>query len=97
MIPIKDAIELKEEDIVHKIDPQFLILAILIMVLVLFGGCASTKNADIEAYGIYSVSPMGMIGLGWISWQRSTKGGDELKEKQVPDSTSPLSATPGVP
>ena len=52
-------------------------LALLIVLLLSVSGCATTMSAKITAYGMWSVTPYGLVGIGWLNYERQAAPADE--------------------
>lgn len=54
----------------------------------MLSGCATTRSANITAYGVQAITPYGVINAGYINYQRTTGDSDqELKTPEVPKTT----------
>lgn len=49
---------------------------LLVLLFLLASGCSiakTTKEASFTAYGMYTITPMGMVGIGYIDYNRVGK------------------------
>lgn len=62
----------------------------VLLLALLLGGCATTKHAAVSAWGLWAATEAGVVGLGYLSYERTGQGGEDFKPNQAPPPKPPV-------